>query len=122
MLNLPRYYGFTVKRNDVKYPQEEDYEDWIANANSKGFNVLCHYFELDSKRKLHVHGVALAPKNFYKQNLLFKKMHQRIDEIPSFIDLQRYTDYIQKEFVNTDEYLQKLDTYRIQTMEYPFLN
>lgn len=112
-------YGFTVKCNTKGYyPLVADYHDWLRNAESKGCKINCHYFEIDSKDRLHMHGVLEASKNLFKKSLVFKSFHQRLDEIPSFLDLKKWSDYIQKEYVNEDEYMQKLILYEHRHMPY----
>lgn len=105
-------YAFTVKCNTHgHYPTMADYKEWILHAQSKGVDVEAYYYEIDSKDRLHIHGVFSGPKNLYKRGLLFKSFHQRIDEIPSFLDLQHWADYITKDYVNDFEYNQKLLAY-----------
>jgi len=106
------YYAFTVKYTMLnKMPMPSDYEAWMNNAEKKGFDIQCHYFELDKKGRLHIHGCAIADKNFYKKSVLHAGYHQKIDAIPSFMDLQVWSDYISKDYVNREEYDQKILSY-----------
>lgn len=110
-------YAFTVKCNTKGYyPMVSDYIDWIQNAQSKGCKIDVYYFEIDSKDRLHMHGVMRAKKDLFKKSLVFKSFHQRIDEIPSFLDLQKWGDYISKTYINEDEYRQMLVQYEYRHM------
>lgn len=114
------YYGFTVKANHIRYPQEDIYIEWMKNAQNRGFDIQCYYYEIDSLDKLHLHGIAIAPKKLWKKGLLYEQMHQLIKEIPTLGDLKRFTDYIQKEYTNQKEYEDKLTQYHYRT--YGFIN
>lgn len=114
------YYAFTVKCNS-KFATKEELEEWIEHAESKGFRVQTYYFELDKKDRLHMHGVALAPPNLYKKRLLYNNYHQRIDMIPSFLDLQKWVDYIEKDYINSYEYEQMLASYHLRHSGYNFI-
>lgn len=106
------YYSLTVKCNDKDYhPLVSDYQGWIANAESKGVQILSPFYEVDSKDRLHLHAVILGPKNLFKKRLMFGEYHQKIDEIPSWKDLVAWSDYIQKGYVNNDQYQQFLLEY-----------
>lgn len=120
---MKNYYSFTVKDNSKNhYPMPCEYNEWIDNAYQKGFDVQCYFYELDSRGRLHMHGCAIAKPNFYKKSLLYKGFHQKIDVIPSFIDLARWSDYIQKEYVNQDSYEQMIISYMMQhSQESPFI-
>lgn len=112
-------YAFTVKDNTKgKYPMVSDYEQWIQHARGRGFDIQTYFYELDKKDRLHVHGIAIADKRFYKRSLMWKSMHQRIDELPTFLDLQNWSDYIEKDYINSMEYLQMLCAYEIRHLDY----
>jgi len=99
-----QYYGFTVKNNRSKcYPTYEDYEDWMHNAISLGFDIQSVGWELDKKRRLHVHGIALASPRLTYLKLMFRRYHQFIEPIPSNNDLVRWSDYCKKDY--DDRYL-----------------
>lgn len=111
MSNFDAYYAYTVKRNDVDYPMPYDYEEWLQNASNHGFQDLTHYYEFDSKGKLHMHGIGSAPVRFYKKKTLLKGYHQKIDILPTQMDMKRYADYIQKDYTTSDAYEQKILQY-----------
>jgi len=115
------FYAFTVKCNS-RHALEKDFHDWMENAMKWAFDIQCYYFELDSKDKLHIHGVAIADNGFYKKKLMYNNFHQRIDELPSFLDLERWCKYIQEDYVNEDEYRQMLISYDIRHNGYCFLD
>jgi len=119
-----RIYAFTVKGNSTeKWPMRLDYENWIDNAQSKGFFIKFYTFELDPSDRLHIHGIAqwLGGRPLYKKSLMFNNMHQRIDELPDTANQQRYLDYCCKQFKNKDEQDQMITGYEIRhSHEYPF--
>jgi len=111
-----QYYGFTVKNTHSKgYPTYEEYEEWIHNAQSKGFDIQSVGWELDSQRRLHIHGIALASPRLTFKKLMYKKFHQLIKEIPSNNDLMRWSDYCKKDY--DERYLieQEVITQQIQS-------
>jgi len=93
-----QYFGFTVKNTNKRMPIYEDYHDWMENAKAKGFDIQTVGYELDSKERLHIHGIALASPRFTFKKVMFRKYHQYIEEIPSNNDLMRWSDYCKKDF------------------------
>lgn len=121
-MNFPCYYAFTVKdTHSDRYPLVADYQSWLANAISKGCEIKCHYYEIDSRDRLHLHGIMLAPKNLFKKGLVYKQMHQRIDAIQDQVGLRRFSDYIQKDYTNEDEYQQAIYAYELRHIDNPFI-
>lgn len=111
-----QYYGFTVKNNRSKcHPTYEDYEDWMDNAKKFGFDIQMCGYEMDEKRRLHVHGVALASPRFTYLKTMFRRYHQHIEPIPTNNDLMRWSDYCKKD--HDDRYLieQEVITQQIQS-------
>lgn len=120
---LYHYFAFTVKDNTKnKYPTVDDYEEWLSHARQHGVNIECYYYEIDQKDRLHMHGIMTAPKNIYKRQLLYKRMHQRIDEIQDQQGLIRFSDYIQKHYTTEEQYHQMLISYHIRHADYPYID
>lgn len=105
-------YAFTAKWNSKKYPLLEDYAGWLEDCtNLHKFNIIDYYYELDSKGKLHVHGIASARKGYYAPNLLkgYKGMATKVKPLDSPSDERRWLKYIKKDqFLNG---LKKLNEY-----------
>lgn len=118
-----KIYSFTVKNNSKdKWPMCSDYVEWVENARAKGFDVQFYIYEIDSKDRLHIHGIAHwhSSRLLWKKSLTYKDFHQRIDELPTTYDQQRYNDYCHKQFNNNEEHNQKILAYEIRHSEYPF--
>lgn len=91
-------YAFTVKGSSRARPAEhEDYVKWVDNAREQGFNVMDWIFERDQKERLHIHGIASAPTNFYKKRVMFNAFHQKIDKLPTQMDASKWFRYMMKD-------------------------
>lgn len=117
-----RYYALTLKKNGKKYPYTYEYEAYIKWLNTRGVTVETYNYELDSDRRLHVHGIMTGPGNLYKKLLCRRGWHTRIEEIGSEDDLARWAEYITKGYVNEyiEEQLCEVNDYQVS--DYPFLN
>lgn len=115
------YYAITIKKNGIKFPYTYEYEDYIRWLRLKGITLDVYYYELDSDRRLHVHGTFMAPRNIYRKRLCKHGWHTRIEEIGSEEDLYRWASYITKGYVNEymEEQLCEINDYQIS--EYPFV-
>jgi len=110
-----QYYAFTIKNTFSKAPPTyEDYNDWMDNAKSKGFDIQMVGFELDSKQRLHLHGVALATPRLTFKKLTYRKFHQYIEAIASQNDLMRWSDYCRKDYDKRYDIEQKVISQGIQ--------
>lgn len=114
-------YSITVKRLSIKFPPVEYYDDFIWNNINKKGELKTYNYELDSKGKLHLHGVFECAHDFDPINLCRKGWKVHCDEIPSYDDLSRWIDYINKDHANEYEEEQMLDTYAIRHCDYPFI-
>lgn len=94
------YIAFTLKRNTKRYPLTQDYDDYIENNinHHRGVEVIMYHYELDSKRRLHIHGTIFCPKNFYRKQFTRSGWHMKMTEISSYEDLYRWTEYCEKDF------------------------
>lgn len=87
-------YGFTVKdnRQDVT-----DYDSFFDRCNKFKCDVQEYYGELDSKGRLHFHGIISIPKGFYRKKLCMPGLHLDLEEI---YDLKGWVKYIKKDLKN----------------------
>lgn len=121
LFNTDIYTAFTLKKTGKQYPYSHEYENYIDWMNKQGVTVQCYYYELDSERRLHVHGTFTAPKRFYKKKLVKRWWHLKMVEIPSHEDLYNWANYITKHYDNEYEEEQMCDINDIHVSPYPFI-
>jgi hypothetical protein len=83
-------YAFTVKR--IFKPKEvtdSDYLDIMAKWSHFGL-IKCYEFEKDSHGILHIHGIILLRKGFYRKKLVIKGYSTRLDELYDETGWMRY--------------------------------
>lgn len=95
-------YKFAVTLKDNHTPVEElnqaIYEEWITNAKRFGFIMEDYFFENDTKGRLHLHGIGTHnQKSFLKKKLMYRRMHQRIDILQEWIDIETWRNYMKKD-------------------------
>ena len=93
-------FAITVKRNNARPEEvcESDYDVWVANAKEKGLLVTDLFYEHDSKGRLHMHAVGQhKDKYFLRRALCVHGYGQRIDFLPTWLDLSHWNDYILKD-------------------------
>jgi len=89
-------WAFTFKKLGNGYVLPKDYDYCIQILNRYGY-VDCHFYEKDSKGKLHVHGIVQLRKGFMRKRLGINGFHMHLVEI---YERQGWEKYILK-----DEYL-----------------
>jgi len=93
-------YAVTVSRNNAMPEEvaESDYDIWRANAQSKGLVMTDWYYERDRKGRLHMHGIATHKRaNMLRRSVQLHGYHQRIDILPTWLDLSHWNEYILKD-------------------------
>lgn len=83
-------YGFTVKDNRV---DTTDYRSFFERCEKMGCPITHKYSELDSKGKLHYHGIINIPKGFYRKRLMVDGLHLKLVEL---FDHEGWLKYCQK--------------------------
>lgn len=99
-MSIQYYFGFTVKNNSLstKLLSETIYEDeWIRPAMRRGLSIQKWVYEYDEKDRLHVHGIATAPKNLYFNKFLQDGYHQHFDHLKNPSDIVRWCIYMMKQ-------------------------
>lgn len=84
-------WAFTVK--DVR-ADSTDYSPFFTRAEQFGCEIECKYKELDSKGKVHYHGIMLIPKGFFRKRLMQQGIHLKLDEL---YDRAGWMKYITKD-------------------------
>lgn len=115
---MKQYHAITVKHNKGSW-LVHDYEDWIQRIK---YEFTFYIFEIDKSGLLHLHGVILGPKVLYSQQLCLEKdLHVKHVDLDTFSALRKWSDYITKDYVNEDEYNQKLCIHETRNVSYPFI-
>jgi len=73
-------WAFTVKKLGSEELSPTDYAEIIQHYHKYGF-VDCHYYEKDSKGKMHVHGIILLRKGFMRKKLCAIGFHTKLVEM-----------------------------------------
>lgn len=99
-------YGFSIKRNDVKNPTQQDYIPILKILTNKG-TISDFVYETDSKGKLHIHGILEVIKTPYFKSLIPKGYGTKFEEI---YDLAGWQRYIHLDIANIHESMQLADS------------
>lgn len=71
-------YAFTVKDNRR---ETTDYSSFFDRLSKFDVEIDCKYKELDSKGKVHYHGIVLIPKGMYRKKLMMPGLHLKLEEL-----------------------------------------
>jgi len=76
-------YAFTIKDNRkvVNESRQVEYDKWFDKLGKLGINMEYQVCELDSMNRLHIHGVILIPKGFYRKRLIQGGLHIKLVEL-----------------------------------------
>lgn len=99
-------YGFSIKRNDVKAPTQQDYMPILKGLSRKG-DIIEFIYETDSKGKLHIHGILEVNKTPYFKTLVPKGYGTKFELI---YDLEGWKRYMHKDVPNEHESAQLADS------------
>lgn len=89
-------YAFTIKDNRkvINESRQEEYDKWFDKLGRLGLELEYQVKELDSMNRLHIHGVVLIPKGFYRKRLLQGGLHIKLVEL---YNAQGWLKYMLKE-------------------------
>jgi len=73
-------WAFTVKKLGSKLPSYEDYVPVIERYQSSGFIKQIEQ-ETDSTGRLHLHGIILLRRGFFRKFMCVEGFHTRLDQI-----------------------------------------
>jgi len=82
-------WAFTIKKLGLNDVVVEDYIYPLEQFAKFGL-VDCQFFEKDSHGKLHVHGIVLLRKNFFRKRLIITGYHIKLDELYNRGGWERY--------------------------------
>lgn len=101
-MELEKYYFVTYKKlSNNPMPERSDYDVCFCTLARKG-EIIKFCYELDSKKKLHVHVLYKMPKNTYIKNFILQGYRFNIRPIGDTIeDYNNVVAYMEKE--NVDE-------------------
>lgn len=85
-------YAFTIKKLGKSVVSLKDYADIMSNMTNYGF-VKCAEYERDSQGKLHVHGIVLLRRGFFRKKLCMQGFHVKLEYI---YDENGWINYITK--------------------------
>lgn len=91
------HYGFTFKINDKCNPSQEDYQPLLKMLSKKG-QIVDFVYELDSKKKLHLHGIVEFKKNPYFKNMMYKGCHTFYEPLWNESEWKHYMQKHQKTY------------------------
>lgn len=109
-------FAFTVKKLGGNTAKLEDYVPVVCHLRDFGFLKHIEY-EYDSHGKLHIHGIIMLRRGFYRKKLCVQGFHMKLELI---YDEKGWEDYIIKHKYDTpsscfkhlylfsDDYLAKL--------------
>lgn len=98
-------YAFTVKKLGGE-PQAvlfKDYEDVIDHYKKMGY-IKDIDFEYDDQGRLHIHGIILLRKGFYRKKLCMKGYHIKLEQIYDEKGWLKYIHKSHKPDCNASEY------------------
>lgn len=89
------YIAFTYHKQCKKnyYPREDDYDVVIHQLKILG-EIFYKTFEVDSKNKIHLHGVLIPRRHYPVCRYKVKGYNVRVDNI---FDLEGWMKYLQKQ-------------------------
>lgn len=96
-------FAYTIKHN-TDAPTAEDYIPFFEKLEHYKVNIEYKISELDSKGRLHYHGIIYLTKGFYRKKLCVKGLHVKLVEI---YDKSGWTKYIHKDCVDRFGYLKE---------------
>jgi len=73
-------YAFTYKFLGNKPNDVKTYLPVITNLNNNGYVKFCKS-EKDSKDRIHIHGIVLLRKGFFRKKLIVQGFHGHFSEI-----------------------------------------
>lgn len=113
--------AYTVKKI-IQSPNEVDWSEYVQVISSwekfgNHVRVYNPYYEYDSQNILHIHGIMLVKKNFYKKRLQIKGFHVYTTDI---YDLEKWKEYITKDQDNQLGFLFKERLKKYDNTQYMF--